>query len=104
MRCNTFIATTGENLARATRTTNGEWSVETLLPGMQVNYFAAHAASGGWTEEEFAAVLRSGITPSGRTLNPEHMPWDVTSRLTDEEITALWLCMQTLAPTGGNNR
>ena len=39
MKYNTFIATTGENLTRATRTANDEWSVTTLLPGTQVNCF-----------------------------------------------------------------
>jgi hypothetical protein len=33
LRFNTFIATTGESLARATRSANGEWSVKTLLLG-----------------------------------------------------------------------
>lgn len=70
-----------------------------LEPGMPPGpNIAAHAASGRWTGEDFAAVLHSGVTPSGRTLNPEHMPWDLTSRLTDEEITALWLYLQTLPP------
>lgn len=76
-----------------------------LEPGMPPGpNIAAHAASGGWTEEEFAAVLRSGVTPSGRTLNPEHMPWDLTTRLTDEEIAALWLYLQTLPPQEDGNR
>jgi cytochrome c553 len=77
-----------------------------IEPGMPPGpNIAAHAASGGgWTEDEFAAVLRSGVTPSGRTLNPEHMPWNLTAKLTDEEITALWLYLQTLPPQANGNQ
>lgn len=42
MRFNTFIATTGEGLARATQSAGGTWSVETLLRGTQVNCFSTH--------------------------------------------------------------
>lgn len=42
VRYNTIIATTGENLAYATRSQDGNWSVETLLPGTQVNCFVQH--------------------------------------------------------------
>jgi len=37
----TFIATTGEDLARATYTANDKWSVELLLPGEGVSCLAA---------------------------------------------------------------
>lgn len=45
MRYNTFIATTGDNLARASRNTNGTWSTETLLPGARVNCLVANPHS-----------------------------------------------------------
>lgn len=41
MSFDTFIATTGEDLARATCTASGEWSVEFLLPGEGVCCLAA---------------------------------------------------------------
>jgi len=41
MSLKTFIATTGEDLARASCAANGEWSVEFLLPGKGVGYLAA---------------------------------------------------------------
>ena len=41
MGTNTFIATTGEDVARATRAANGEWSVEFLLSGKGAGCLAA---------------------------------------------------------------
>lgn len=41
MHPKTFIATTGEELARATYTANGDWTVELLLPSKGVSCLAA---------------------------------------------------------------
>jgi mono/diheme cytochrome c family protein len=45
---------------------------------------------GGWTEADFTKTIRTGVTPSGRTLNP-FMPYAVFKNLTDDEAHALWL-------------
>jgi hypothetical protein len=42
-------------------------------------------------------VMRTGITPDGRTLNAEWMPWEVYARLSDRELTAIWLLIETMA-------
>ena len=81
MRYNTFIATTGDNLARATRTTNGEWSVETLLPGMQVNCFAAHPHE---PNVVYAGTQGNGVLRSedwGKTWQPAGMEGRVVKSL-----------------------
>ncbi len=68
-----------------------------LEPGMPPGpNIAALAAPGGWSQAQFASVVRTGTTLSGRTLDPEFMPWDVYANMTDEELTALWLYLQTL--------
>jgi mono/diheme cytochrome c family protein len=68
-----------------------------LEPGMPPGpNIAVLAAPGGWSQEQFANVVRTGVTPSGRTLEPEFMPWDIFATMTDEELTALWLYLQTL--------
>ncbi len=59
---------------------------------------------GHWSESDFFAALRTGVTPSGYVLDSEAMPWDYFSPLTDEELRALWLFLQTLPaaqPEGG---
>lgn len=68
-----------------------------LEPGMPPGpSIAILAAPGGWSPAQFDSVVRTGMTPSGRTLDPEFMPWDVFANMTDEELTALWLYLQTL--------
>lgn len=51
----------------------------------------------GWTEEDFKRVLRTGIRPDGSELHPS-MPWRALSNMTDTEISALWLFLQTVEP------
>jgi len=48
-----------------------------------------------WSEQEFFTTIRSGQTPSGRQLT-EDMPWKHYSQMTDEELSAIWLFLQSL--------
>jgi len=50
---------------------------------------------GFWSEDDFFATLRTGVTPSGRQLI-EVMPWKYFGQMTDEELRALWLYLQSL--------
>jgi mono/diheme cytochrome c family protein len=50
----------------------------------------------GWEEAQFIAVLRTGMTPDGRSLNNEYMPWSTIGGLTDDELKAIWLYLQSL--------
>ena len=56
-------------------------------------------APGGWTEEQFFVALRSGTTPDGNLLDSRFMPWNRFNAMTDDELGALWLYLQTL-PAG----
>ena len=49
-----------------------------------------------WTEADFAKALRTGETPRGDDLVPRLMPWERIGELTDEELHAIWLYLQTL--------
>lgn len=49
-----------------------------------------------WTEEDFIAVMRTGITPSGRQLDPEFMPWREFGQFDDEELQGLWMYLRSL--------
>lgn len=51
----------------------------------------------GWTEEDFFRALREGRSRDGSELDP-FMPWQLTAQMTDDEIRAMWLYMQTLPP------
>lgn len=53
------------------------------------------AGIGKWTEADFVKALRTGVRPDGRILSAV-MPWPRTKYLTDDEIRAMWMYLQTL--------
>jgi len=65
-----------------------------------VNKITPNLTPGGelraWTEEQFLTVLKTGVTPSGRQLDQELMPWNETARMTDNELMAVWAYLQSL--------
>lgn len=65
---------------------------DALIPGSpQVPNITASGSIGKWTEVQFINTLRTGITPEGKKLNPEFMPWPVAKEFTDTEIKSLYL-------------
>jgi mono/diheme cytochrome c family protein len=52
---------------------------------------------GHYTEADFFRVLREGKGPGDRVIT-DFMPWKSSGRMTDAEIHAIWLFLQTLAP------
>lgn len=52
---------------------------------------------GGWTEADFARVLREGKRPhTEQVIDDRYMPWKYMGRMTDAEIHAIWLFLQSL--------
>jgi cytochrome c553 len=49
---------------------------------------------GFWAEEQYFTAIRTGVTPSGHVLNPKLMPWTTYSLMTDDELKAIWLYLQ----------
>jgi len=49
-----------------------------------------------WSSDAFIATLRTGTTPDGRSLNPAFMPWQEYGRMTDDDLTALFIYLQSL--------
>jgi mono/diheme cytochrome c family protein len=50
---------------------------------------------GKWTEAQFVQTMRSGKRPDGIELK-EPMPWQAIGRMTDDELHALWLYLQSV--------
>jgi mono/diheme cytochrome c family protein len=50
----------------------------------------------GWEAEDFITVMRTGITPSGHQLDGAYMPWEDLGRMTDEDLSAVFLYLQSL--------
>jgi hypothetical protein len=49
-----------------------------------------------WTEEDFITTLQTGVTPSGRELDPVAMPWPGIGSADVDELQALWLYLTSL--------
>jgi mono/diheme cytochrome c family protein len=52
-----------------------------------------------WDETDFIQALRSGSTPDGRQMSP-FMPWMYIGQMTDNELKAMWLYLQSLPAKG----
>ncbi len=49
-----------------------------------------------WSEADFAKTLRTGVTPTGDRLENTFMPWKSKGQMTDEEMQAVWMYLQSL--------
>lgn len=79
------------------------------IPGVPPDWpAAANLTSGGdladWSEQEFIDTLRHGVTPEGKELNSRYMPWPTFGQMTDDELKAIWLYLQSLPPKKTGNR
>ena len=43
-------------------------------------------------------MMHTGVTPEGRELKAEFMPYESFGKFTDEELQGLWLYLQSLPP------
>jgi mono/diheme cytochrome c family protein len=51
---------------------------------------------GVWTEQEFIAAMRTGVTPEGKSLVPTLMPFGAIGKMSDEELKAVYLFLTSL--------
>lgn len=52
--------------------------------------------AGTWSRSQFINTICSGTTPRGNLLNPRFMPWNRFTLMTDDELDAIWLYLQSL--------
>jgi mono/diheme cytochrome c family protein len=52
---------------------------------------------GSWTAEDFIQTLRTRVRPNGAPLMGD-MPWQAYGRMTDDELTAVFMYLQSLPP------
>lgn len=68
-----------------------------LAPGFPVVADITSTGNPGkWTEEQFMETLRSGVTPEGKKLNPEEMPWVSFKSYNDTELKALFTYLRSI--------
>lgn len=58
-----------------------------LTPGGEVAF---------WSEGDFGNAIRNGVTPSGHELDPLLMPWKEYGPMSDDELKAIYLYLQSL--------
>lgn len=49
-----------------------------------------------WSDEDFMTAIRNGVTPSGHQLDPKLMPWMDYRAMSDDELKAIYLYLQSL--------
>lgn len=52
---------------------------------------------GEWAQEDFVNAIRTGLRPDGTPIDP-FMPWPKYMDMTDEELEAIWLYLESLEP------
>ncbi|HTE46780.1 MAG TPA: cytochrome c [Gemmatimonadaceae bacterium] len=57
---------------------------------------------GKWTEAEFVKTIRTGVRPDGIALKSP-MPWKRLRNMTDDELHAIWLYLQSVPPRAFGN-
>lgn len=53
---------------------------------------------GNWTIEDFKATMETGVTPEGKELRMQYMPWQMLGAMTDEELEGLFTYLRSLPP------
>jgi mono/diheme cytochrome c family protein len=76
----------GVNFNGQTIRTDAEYLAPNLTPGGELRF---------WSEEDFMRTLRTGVTPAGKHLKSA-MPWKYFGQMTDDEMRAVWIYLQSL--------
>jgi cytochrome c553 len=92
----------GKYLARTCMLCHGsELNGRLISEGGPQKYLALNLTPGGemkgWSEEDFMTALRTGLTPSGHHII-DIMPWKYFGQMTDDELKAVWMYLQSLPP------
>ncbi|CAN5131530.1 hypothetical protein BH23BAC3_BH23BAC3_10270 [soil metagenome] len=73
------------------------------IPGVPPNWpdalnLTPAGSIANWGESEFFKAMRDGITPDGRQLQNEFMPYTMIGQMTDDELHAIFAYFKTLEP------
>lgn len=101
----------GEYLTGSCKVCHGLTMSGGPIPGFPASWPAAPNLTFGegsilpsWTEEGFINTIRTGITPEGRKLRGEYMPWNSYKFMYDDELKAVWVYLRSLPKKEYGNR
>lgn len=91
----------GKYLSQTCTGCHGENFAGQRIPGTPAELPPAanltQAALKSWSQNDFRNALRTGKRPDGSAINT-FMPWPAMSKMTDDEMAALWLYLSSLPP------
>ena len=101
----------GEYLTHSCKVCHGLTMSGGPIPGFPASWppapnltFGAGSALPSWNEDGFMETLRTGVTPEGRQLRGEYMPWSSYKFMSDDELKAVWVYLQSLPELEYGNR
>lgn len=93
----------GEYLTLSCKVCHGPSMSGGPIPGFPASWppapnltFGPGSALPTWTETGFIDTLRTGVTPEGRKVRGEFMPWGSYKFMSDDELKAVWTYLQSL--------
>ena len=90
----------GEYLSNICAVCHGEGLSGSRVPGndrVKAPDITMSGDIGTWTKSQFIDAIRSGNTPRGNLLDPRFMPWNRFTQMTNDELGAIWLYLESLA-------
>lgn len=100
----------GEYLALSCKVCHGLTMSGGPIPGFPADWPAAPNLTWGagsrlpaWDEADFIEFIRTGMK-HGRQVDAKYMPWSSYKYMTDDELRAVWLYLQSLPKVTYGNR
>jgi mono/diheme cytochrome c family protein len=100
----------GEYLALSCKVCHGLTLAGGEIPGFPPEWPSAPNLTFGkgsrlptWGEAGFIEIIKNG-QKHGRTINPDYMPWKSYRHMTDDELRAVYIYLQSLPPKDFGNR
>lgn len=101
----------GEYLTHSCKVCHGLTMSGGSIPGFPASWppapnitFGPGSALPAWTEAGFINTLWTGVTPEGRELRGEYMPWSSYKFMSEDELKAVWAYLQSLPKLEYGNR
>jgi Cytochrome c len=93
----------GEYLTHSCKVCHGISMSGGPIPGFPASWppapnltFGDGSALPAWNEAGFMETLRTGVTPEGRQIRGEYMPWTSYQFMSDDELKAVWVYLRSL--------
>jgi mono/diheme cytochrome c family protein len=101
----------GEYLTQSCKVCHGLTMSGGVIPGFPPDWppapnitFGGGSALLTWTEQDFINTIRTGVTPNKLELRSQYMPWKSYRYMSDDELKAVWVYLQSLPKLGYGNR